>query len=123
MNLVENTATYSKPQSILLASAIIFILIGLSSCGSQPEESSNWLHYGGAVVTKSGILFIAATKDSKIRAFDQDNGNLLWEAQLPYPGYATPSVYQIDGKEYLVIACGGGKLGSTSGDRYVAFSL
>lgn len=80
-------------------------------------------NYGGAVVTKSGILFIAATKDSKIRAFDQKNGDLLWEAQLPYPGYATPSVYQIDGKEYLVIACGGGKLGSPSGDRYVAFSL
>ncbi|PTM04023.1 MAG: hypothetical protein DA439_06390 [Bacteroidetes bacterium] len=67
--------------------------------------------------------FIAATKDSKIRAFDQDNGDLLWEAQLPYPGYATPSVYQIGGKEYVVIACGGGKLGSPSGDRYVAFSL
>ena len=96
--------------------------------GETPEFEKKGIrtgteNYGGPVATASGLLFIAATKDSKIRAFDQNNGTLLWEAELPYPGYATPSIYQIDGKEYLIIACGGGKLGSPSGDRYVAFSL
>ena len=94
-------------------------------CGARNIEVGQLVPVAlkGAQVTdrKTGDKFLI--KDSKIRAFDQDNGNLLWEAQLPYPGYATPSVYQIDGKEYLVIACGGGKLGSPSGDRYVAFSL
>ena len=80
-------------------------------------------NYGGPIVTPTGILFIAATPDGKIRAFDQENGTLLWEDQLPFPGYATPILYEIKGKPYLVIACGGGKLGSPSGDRYVAYSL
>lgn len=80
-------------------------------------------NYGGPLVTPTGILFIAATPDGKIRAFDQENGALLWEDQLPFPGYATPILYEIEGKPFLVIACGGGKLGSPSGDRYVAYSL
>jgi quinoprotein glucose dehydrogenase len=80
-------------------------------------------NYGGPVVTKSGLLFIAATPDSKIRAFDKSNGNLLWEAKLPAPAFATPAMYEIDGKQYLVVACGGGKLGTRSGDSYIAFAL
>jgi quinoprotein glucose dehydrogenase len=50
-------------------------------------------------------------------------GKMLWEYDLPAPGYATPSVYSIGGREYLVIACGGGKLGTRSGDSYLAFAL
>jgi quinoprotein glucose dehydrogenase len=80
-------------------------------------------NYGGPVVTAGGLVFIAATKDAKIRAFDKRNGKLLWEAKLPAAGFATPSVYQVNGKQYLVIACGGGKLGAQSGDAYVAFAL
>ncbi len=79
--------------------------------------------YGGPLVTKGGLVFIAATKDAMIRAFDKNNGKVLWEAQLPVPGYATPATYSIDGKQYVVIACGGGKIGSKSGDDYVAFAL
>jgi quinoprotein glucose dehydrogenase len=79
--------------------------------------------YGGPLVTKSGLIFIAGTKDEKIRAFDKTNGNVLWEAKLPAAGYATPATYSIDGKQYVVIACGGGKIGSKSGDSYVAFAL
>lgn len=79
--------------------------------------------YGGPVVTKGGLVFIAGTQDEKIRAFDKKNGRVLWEAGLPAAGYATPSTYTIDGRQYVVIACGGGKLGSKSGDRYVAFAL
>ncbi len=80
-------------------------------------------NYGGAVVTKGGLLFIAATLDGKLRAFNKRTGKLLWETSLPAAGFATPSTYEVNGKQYLVIACGGGKLDVPSGDSYVAFSL
>lgn len=80
-------------------------------------------NYGGPVVTAGGLIFIAATADSKIRAFDKENGEKLWEANLPTSGIATPSTYSVNGKQYLVIACGGGREGAKSGDSYVAFAL
>ncbi|RYE30831.1 MAG: c-type cytochrome, partial [Sphingobacteriaceae bacterium] len=80
-------------------------------------------NYGGPLVTKGGLVFIAATKDEKIRAFDKKTGKAVWEAQLPAAGYATPACYEVDGKQFIVIACGGGKIGSKSGDSYVAFAL
>jgi quinoprotein glucose dehydrogenase len=79
--------------------------------------------YGGPIVTAGGLVFIAATQDAKFRAFDSRTGALLWEARLPAPGYATPSTYQVNGRQYVVIAAGGGKLGSKSSDSYVAFAL
>jgi quinoprotein glucose dehydrogenase len=79
--------------------------------------------YGGPIVTAGGLVLIAATQDERIRAFDKRTGALLWEAPLPAAGYATPSTYMVDGKQYLVIAAGGGKLGTKSGDAYVAFAL
>ena len=96
--------------------------------GDYPELKAKGIHsgtenYGGPVVTAGGLLFIAATNDSKIRAYNKRTGQLLWEADLPASGFATPSVYNLNGKEYLVIACGGGKLKTKSGDAYVAFSL
>jgi quinoprotein glucose dehydrogenase len=80
-------------------------------------------NYGGPVVTAGGLVFIAATRDEKIRAFHARTGEQLWEARLPAGGYATPATYEVDGRQYLVIACGGGKMGTPSGDRYVAFAL
>jgi quinoprotein glucose dehydrogenase len=80
-------------------------------------------NYGGPVVTAGGLIFIAATQDEKIRAFDKDNGEILWEHQLPAGGYATPATYEVNGKQFVVIACGGGKMGTKSGDSYVAFAL
>lgn len=80
-------------------------------------------NYGGPLVTKGGLVFIAATKDEMIRAFDKKTGKVLWQAKLPAAGYATPACYEIAGRQYIVIACGGGKIGSKSGDSYVAFSL
>ena len=80
-------------------------------------------NYGGPLVTKGGLVFIAATKDEKIRAFDKATGKQVWEAKLPAAGYATPAAYEIDGRQYIVIACGGDKIGSPSGDCYVAFCL
>ena len=96
--------------------------------GDYPDLKAKGIHsgtesYGGPVVTAGGLLFIAATSDAKMRAFNKRNGQLLWETDLPACGYATPSVYEINGKEYVVIACGGGKLGKKSGDAYVAFAL
>ena len=79
--------------------------------------------YGGPVVTKGGLIFIASTQDEKIRAFDKKTGKVLWEAKLPAAGYATPATYVIEGRQFVVIACGGGKIGSKSGDQYVAFAL
>ena len=80
-------------------------------------------NYGGVVVTAGGLLFIGATRDEKFRAFDKDTGELLFETKLPAGGYATPATYSVAGKQYVVIACGGGKLGTKSGDAYVAFAL
>lgn len=92
----------------------------LSERGISPTGTEN---YGGPVVTAGGLVFIAATLDKKIRAFDKATGDLLWSHELPAAGFATPSIYQVDGTQYVVIACGGGKLGTESGDAYVAFAL
>ncbi|GAB3806595.1 hypothetical protein GCM10028819_42290 [Spirosoma humi] len=89
--------------------------------GIPPTGTEN---FGGCIVTKGGLVFISATRDEKIRAFDKDTGTILWEAQLPFGGYATPSTYTVNGKQYVVIAAtGGGKLGTKTGDTYVAFAL
>jgi quinoprotein glucose dehydrogenase len=88
--------------------------------GNPPNGTEQ---YGGPIVTAGGLVFIAATMDAKIRAFDKATGELLWEAALPAAGYATPSTYQVGGRQYVVIAAGGGKLGTKSGDTYVAFAL
>jgi quinoprotein glucose dehydrogenase len=80
-------------------------------------------NYGGPVVTKGGLLFIAATKDGMFRAYNKRTGKLLWQTKLPAAGFATPATYQVNGKQYVVIACGGGKLGTKSGDSYVAFAV
>ena len=81
-------------------------------------------NYGGPVVTASGLLFIGATNfDKKFHAYDKLTGDLLWETELPAAGNATPSVYEIDGREFVAIVCGGGKNGAPSGGSIVAFAL
>jgi quinoprotein glucose dehydrogenase len=82
-------------------------------------------NYGGPVVTAGGLLFIAASVfDEKFRAYDKTSGKLLWEAQLPFSGLATPATYMVDGKQYVVIAAGGGQSSrKPSGGVYVAFAL
>ncbi|MDQ2668429.1 MAG: PQQ-binding-like beta-propeller repeat protein [Gemmatimonadota bacterium] len=79
--------------------------------------------YGGPIVTAGGLVFIGATQDEKIRALDKRTGAILWEAQLPAAGYATPSTYMVNDRQYVVIAAGGGKLGTRASDTYVAFAL
>jgi quinoprotein glucose dehydrogenase len=96
--------------------------------GSVPEFEKKGIqtgteNYGGPVVTAGGLVFIAATSDSRIRAFNKRTGQLVWEHELPASGFATPSIFSMNGKQFIVIACGGGKLKSRSGDSYVAFAL
>ncbi|MBT34064.1 MAG: pyrrolo-quinoline quinone [Thalassobius sp.] len=81
------------------------------------------VNYGGPTVTASGLVFIAATKDEYFRAFDLETGEEIWKYKLPAAGYATPSVYEVNGKQYIVIACGGGKANTKSGDKYLSFAL
>jgi len=89
--------------------------------GAPPNTGCE--NYGGPVVTKGGLLFIGATKDGMFRAYNKRTGKLLWQTKLPAAAFATPATYEINGKQYVVIACGGGKLGTQSGDSYVAFAL
>ena len=89
--------------------------------GIPPTGTEN---FGGPLVTEGGLVFIGATKDEKFRAFDKKTGEVLWETELPAGGYATPATYMIDGRQYVVIAAGGGgKIGTKAGDAYVAFAL
>lgn len=92
----------------------------LKEKGVPPTGSEN---YGGPVNTSGGLIFIAATRDEKFRAIDKSNGAILFEYDLPAGGYATPAVFEVDGKQMIVIACGGGKMGTKSGDKYLAFAL
>jgi quinoprotein glucose dehydrogenase len=87
-------------------------------------RNTGTLNFGGAVATAGGVIFIAATADEKIRAFEQHSGRVLWEHQLPAGGYATPAVYMVGGRQYVAIAAGGsGKNATRSGDAIVAFAL
>ena len=95
---------------------------GLKDTGSES--------YGGAVVTASGLLFIAATNfDHKMHAFDSKNGKLLWEGMLPYAGNATPITYMANGKQYVVVGASGGRdhygpnYRGPQGTAFVAFAL
>jgi quinoprotein glucose dehydrogenase len=89
--------------------------------GIPPTGTPN---LGGTLVTASDLLFVASTKDSRIRAFDSRSGKVLWQHSLPAPGHAAPCTYTVDGRQYVVIAAGGGKFyGKQTGDAFVAFAL
>jgi quinoprotein glucose dehydrogenase len=89
---------------------------GLTGTGSE--------NYGGAVVTAGGLLFIGATNYDKVfRALDKTTGKVLWQTTLPAAGNATPSTYEVNGRQYIVIAAGGGKSPAAPGGSLVAFAL
>ena len=90
---------------------------GLSDTGSE--------NYGGPILTAGGLVIIGATNfDRKIRAFNSDTGELLWEGELPFSGNATPATYMVDGKQYVVIAASGARNPKgPQGAAYVAFAL
>ena len=93
----------------------------LTAQGMKDTGSEN---YGGPVVTAGGLIFIGATcYDKKFRALDKATGKLLWETTLPAAGNATPATYEVNGRQFVVIAAGGGKSKDASGGSYVAFAL
>ncbi len=101
--------------------------LGILRSMTAIPEARGWgsPNFGGALVTAGGLVFIAAAMDPTLRAFDVDTGRVLWEAELPAGGQATPMTYRAaNGKQFVVIAAGGhGRLGSKLGDHVVAFAL
>jgi quinoprotein glucose dehydrogenase len=98
--------------------------------GEYPELSAKGMtntgseNYGGPIVTGGGLIFIGATcYDKMFRAFDKTTGKLLWETSLPAAGNATPATYEVNGRQFVVIAAGGGKSKDAPGGSYVAFAL
>ena len=77
----------------------------------------------GLLLQKVACYLSAQQKMECFRAFNKRTGKLLWQTKLPAAAFATPATYEVNGKQYVVIACGGGKLGTKSGDSYVAFAL
>jgi quinoprotein glucose dehydrogenase len=94
----------------------------LAARGQRDTGTEN---YGGPVVTASGLLFIGATiYDKKLRAFDASKGKVLWEADLPYAGTATPATYMVEGKQYVIIGTNNARdRNAPQGAAYVAFAL
>ncbi|MGB7344472.1 MAG: pyrroloquinoline quinone-dependent dehydrogenase [Pirellulaceae bacterium] len=93
----------------------------LTARGVPPTGTES---FGGTIVTKGGLVFIAGTMDENFRAFDKASGKLLWETKLPAAGYATPCTFSVGGRQYVCIAAGGaGKLNTPVGDSFVAFAL
>jgi quinoprotein glucose dehydrogenase len=91
---------------------------------AQGMNGTGCENYGGPVVTAGGLVFIGATNyDAKLRAFDKATGELLWETTLPAAGNATPATYEVNGRQFVVIATSGGKSQARVPARYVAFTL
>ncbi len=87
-------------------------------------EETGSLNLGGPMVTRGGLVFAAAVREPVLRAFDKKTGKLVWTGQLPVPAQATPMTYELDGKQYVVIAAGGhGGFGTAQGDSLIAFAL
>jgi quinoprotein glucose dehydrogenase len=91
-------------------------------------DATNWgsISLGGPLVTASGVVFIGASMDRRLRAFDTRTGQLLWSAELPASAQATPMTYRATpgGRQYVVVAAGGhSAMRSTLGDYVMAFAL
>jgi quinoprotein glucose dehydrogenase len=94
-----------------------------ASLPNQDTSPTGCENYGGPIVTENGLLFIAATKDGMFRAFNKYTGKLLWQTKLPAASFATPAMYSVNGKQFIVMACGGEKLGTPKGNKIIAFAL
>ena len=87
------------------------------------DHNTGTENHGGAVVTGGGLLFIAATDDENLRAFDTKTGKVVWQYHLPAGGFATPASYMVNGKQYVSIVCGGSRYGLPSGGKLLTFAL
>jgi quinoprotein glucose dehydrogenase len=98
------------------------VAVNLNSGARVWEAPLETPNLGGPLVTGGGLVFLAATLDRKFRAFDIATGQELWQADLPAGGRATPMTYESYGRQYVVIAAGGGnEFGA--GDAIVAFAV
>ncbi len=100
--------------------------LGYQMPPTKYPDAEKWgsLNFGGAIVTSGGLVFVAASIDGHLRAFDSRTGQTLWEYALPASAQATPMTYELDGRQYVVIAAGGhGKLHTKQGDYVLAFRL
>jgi len=114
VNLHDGSIAWRVPLGIVEELA----LKGLKDTGTP--------NLGGAIVTATGLVFIAGSNDSRMRAFDARTGGTLWETTLPASGHATPVTYlgPRSGKQFVAIAAGGGGyLSPTYSDSLVAFAL
>ena len=109
--------------SIDLATGNLDWQVPLGDYPSQEGQGYGAENYGGPVVTAGGLIFIAATPDAKLRAFDTRDGVLKWQADLPAGGFSTPAVYRAGNRQFVVIAAGGGRIGPPSSAEYLAFAL
>ena len=121
--LPGNSPPWGTLNSIDLATGEIDWQVNFGNYPSHPNLNFGAESYGGPVVTASGLIFIGATPDQKFRVYDTRDGSMLWEYELSAAGFATPSMYSVDGEQYVVIAAGGGRMGPPSGSEYFAFKL
>ena len=121
--LPGNSPPWGTLNSIDLATGEIDWQVNFGNYPSHPNLNFGAESYGGPVVTASGLIFIGATPDQKFRVYDTRDGSMLWEYELSAAGFATPSMYSVDGDQYVVIAAGGGRMGPPSGSEYFAFKL
>jgi quinoprotein glucose dehydrogenase len=129
----ENRIPYTKPPWGTLAAVNLTrgdlqfdVPLGTMLDPAQHPEAKAWgsLNLAGPMTTAAGLVFVAASVDDHLRAFDTETGELLWEDRLPAGGQATPMTYAVDGKQYVVQAAGGhGPLGTKLGDAVVAYAL
>jgi quinoprotein glucose dehydrogenase len=121
--LPGNTPPWGTLSSIDLASGDFVWQVPFGDFPSHPDLGYGALNYGGPVVTATGVIFIAATPDRKFRAYHSETGEVLWATELGAAGFSTPAIYAVGGKQYVVIAAGGGRLGPPSAADYYAFTL
>ncbi len=94
-----------------------------STWAARGEPETGTRNYGGPLLTATGLIFIGATTDAKLRAFSLATGAELWQSTLPFDGVASPASYRHNGKQYILIAAGGGKVSKRRGDAYVAYAV
>ncbi|MYH28811.1 MAG: PQQ-binding-like beta-propeller repeat protein [Acidobacteria bacterium] len=121
--LPGNTPPWGTLTSIDLATGRFDWQVPLGDYPSLAGAGYGAENYGGPTVSAGGLIFIAATPDAKLRAFDTRDGALLWQGDLPAGGFSTPAVYRAGGRQFVVIAAGGGRMGPPSSAEYVAFAL
>ncbi len=121
--LPGNTPPWGTLNSIDMATGEIDWQVPFGNYPTHPDLNYGAESYGGPVVTASGLIFIGATPDRKFSVYDTRNGALLWQADLPAAGFATPAMYSVEGRQFVVIAAGGGRMGPPSGSGYIAFAL